>query len=52
MAALPRLKRKEIAGIKLTKDGIGLDWHVAIRQSEEQSGAAAACAAALARWTP
>ena len=51
-AALPRLKRKEIAGIKLTKDGIGLDWHVAIRQSEEQSGAAAACAAALARRTP
>ncbi|WP_457941210.1 LysR family transcriptional regulator substrate-binding protein [Mesorhizobium sp. 10J20-29] len=46
-AALPRLQRKEIAGIKLTKDGLDLDWHVALRQSDTASGPAAACAAAL-----
>ena len=51
-AALPRLQRKEIAGIRLTRHGVGLDWHVAIRQSDAPSTAAAVCAAALARWTP
>ncbi len=51
-AALPRLKRKEIAGIRLTKSGIALDWHAAIRQSDAASGPTAICAAALERWRP
>ncbi len=51
-AALPRLQRKEIAGIRLTKDGLGLDWHVALRQSDAASGPTAICAAALERWRP
>lgn len=51
-AALPRLRRKEIAGIKLTENGLNLDWHVAIRQSDATSGPVLTCAEALSRWTP
>ncbi len=51
-AALPRLQRGEIAGLRLTADGIDLDWHVAIRQSDAASSPAAVCATALAQWSP
>jgi LysR family transcriptional regulator, regulator for metE and metH len=51
-AALPRLQRGEIAGLRLTSDGLDLDWHVAIRQSESPTSPAAVCAGALARWLP
>lgn len=50
-AALPRLNRGEIAGIGLTKDGMRLDWHAAIREGDSIGGPIATCANALAKWS-
>jgi LysR family transcriptional regulator, regulator for metE and metH len=51
-SALPRLQRGEIAGTRLTRNGLTLDWHVALRQAEDASSPASICAAALALWEP
>ncbi len=50
-AAEPRLKRNEIAGIRLTKKGVDLQWQVAIRENEENNSPVAACAKTLLRWS-
>lgn len=51
-AAQPRLNRGEIAGIRLTREGMSLDWHAAIRDSDGEGSPAATCARALASWKP
>jgi len=50
-AAEPRLKRGEIAGLRLTQKGLGLEWHAAIRENEDANSPAAICAKTLARWS-
>lgn len=50
-AALPRLNRGEIAGLRLTRDGMSLDWHAAIRAADAPPSPAAICAQALAGWS-
>lgn len=50
-AAQPRLDRGEIAGLRLTKDGMTLDWHVAIRESDGADSPAGICAGTLANWS-
>jgi len=49
-AAQPRLDRGEIAGIKLGEDGMSLDWHAAIRETDAENSPAAICVKALADW--
>jgi len=49
-AAQPRLDRGEIAGIRLGRKGMNLEWHAAIRESDARNSPAAICARALASW--
>jgi LysR family transcriptional regulator for metE and metH len=50
-AALPRLNRGEIAGLRLTEAGMSIEWHAAVRESDVASGSVATCANALAKWS-
>ncbi len=51
-AAQPRLDRREIAGIRLGKKGMNLDWHAAIREGDARNSPAAICVGALVNWNP
>ena len=51
-AAQPRLDRGEIAGIRLGREGMDLDWHAAIRETDADGSPAATCVKALATWRP
>lgn len=49
-AAQPRLMRNEIAGIRLNREGISLQWHAAIREIDANGSPALICAQILTEW--